>query len=189
MLMITLFGCGAIGSQLAMHLVRPDIMFHLYDDDRVTEDNLSTSAFMREQVGTLKTLALSNLLYRKNKGVSLMSAETLNEARYRMMMKPNRPNLVIDCFDNVEARRITCAHFVPTLHVGVSREGTGSVTWDTDFKIFDGAPRGEDTFCTHLAGRRIIRLTACLAANIVDMYIETGEKQSLVVTDKLTILK
>lgn len=185
---IVLFGCGAIGSQLAMHLASHDLNFKLVDDDVVGEDNLLSSAYTREQVGIHKVLALENLLYRKARSLAISSRLTLTERNYRLYVE-STADLAIDCFDNVEARKITCLHLIPTLHVGVSRDGTGSITWDRDYKIFEGAPRGEDTFCTHLAGRRIIRLTACLAANVVDMYIETGEKQSLVVTDRLTILK
>jgi hypothetical protein len=184
---IVLFGCGAIGSQLAMHLVSLDLAFKLVDDDEVTEDNLLSSVFTREQIGIYKVLALENLLYRKARSLAMGSRLTLTENNYRLYARDC--DLALDCFDNVEARKITCLHLLPTLHIGVSRDGTGSIIWDKDYKIFDGAPRGEDTFCTHLAGRGIIRLTACIAANIVEKYISTGEKESLIVTDKLTILR
>lgn len=189
---ITLFGCGAIGSQLAMHLASPDIRFVLVDDDKIEENNLMTSAFSEAQVNVDKSLALSILLYRKCKCTSMHYNETLTDSSYYKFI--NHANLVtgldliIDCLDNAEARKITCKHTYPTLHVGVSREGTGSITWDIHYKPFDGAPRGQDTFCTHLAGRGIIRLTSVVAANIVEHFLSTGEKRSLVVTEKPSIV-
>ncbi len=183
---ITLFGCGAIGSQLALHLASPDIRFVLIDDDEVAEDNLATSAFLRMQVGVNKALALSNLLWRKNECPSEFHDITLTLDNYGKYVKSD---LAIDCFDNVEARKITCKHLIPTLHVGVSRDGTGSITWDKDFKIFEGAPRGQDGFCTHLAGRGIIRLTAATAALIVEQFLANGMKQSLVVTERPNIIR
>lgn len=183
---ITLFGCGAIGSQLAMHLASPEIKFILVDDDKVAEDNLMTSAFSEAQINVDKSLALAILLWRKNK----CSAESHNVTITldNLGKYVEKSELAIDCFDNAEARRITCLHYAPTLHVGVSREGTGAITWDIHYKPFDGAPRGQDTFCTHLAGRGIIRLTSVVAANIVEHFLSTGEKRSLVVTEKPSII-
>lgn len=188
MITIALFGCGAIGSQLAMHIASEDIMFRLVDDDRIEEDNIATSAFMRHQVGAHKAVVLSSLLWAKTRCRCMSDTDTIgNQADYRRIVKDCA--LALDCFDNVEARGLTCLHLVPTLHVGVSREGTGSVTWDTHYQQFDGAPRGQDGFCTHLAGRDILRLTACVAAHIVEQYLETGVKESLTITKRLTILR
>lgn len=184
---ITLFGCGAVGSQLAMHLASPDITFILIDDDRIAENNIPTSAFVREQIGAYKTTALATLLYRKSESIAEVYSVTLTEANYRGCVY--HTNLAIDCFDNAEARKITCKHLVPTLHVGVSKEGTGSITWDIHYQPFVGAPRGQDTFCTHLAGRGIIRFTADVAAHIVEQFIDHGIKESLTVTQRLTILR
>jgi hypothetical protein len=186
---IILFGCGAIGSQLALHLASEDIVFHLIDDDRVGEDNLLTSAFLYGQIGSRKVGALASLLYRKNKCISMLYDITLTEASYNNIVSSKVFNLALDCFDNAEARLLTCKHLAPTLHIGVSREGTGSITWDEHYKSFEGAPRGEDTFCTHLAGRDILRLTACVAAHVVENYLETGIKESLTITKRLAILR
>lgn len=183
---IVLFGCGAIGSQLAMHLASPDRYFVLIDDDRVEENNLATSAFLRAQVGANKAQALSALLWRKNGCISEAHAITLSANNLGKYVKPT--DLALDCFDNVEARGVTCRH-VPVLHIGVSREGTGSIVWDRDFEIFTGAPRGQDVFCTHLAGRNIISLTAVVAAQVVEHYINTSGKLSLIVTENYKIIK
>jgi hypothetical protein len=187
MINIILFGCGAIGSQLALHLASEDITFHLIDDDRVGEDNIMTSAFLRGQIGAPKVMALGSLLYRKNKCISFLYNITLTDSGYHNIVSDN--HLALDCFDNAEARLITCKHLIPTLHIGVSRDGTGSITWDVHYKPFDGAPRGDDTFCTHLAGRDILRLTSCIAAHVVENYLETGIKESLTITKRLTILR
>jgi len=180
-MIITLFGCGAVGSQVALHLAHPDIKFILIDDDRVEEDNLLTSAFVKSQIGINKGQALANLLWRKNECASDFHNLTLNIKNYPKFIE--KSDLALDCFDNAEARNITCKHSIPTLHIGVSNQGTGGVTWDEDYNQLTGLPRGQDRFCTHLAGRGIIRLTASMAALVVEKYMENGKKISLVVTD------
>lgn len=166
-----------------MHLASPDISFELVDDDVVEENNIQTSAFFPFQIGVNKSKALANLLYRKAKCTSKFHDSTM------VAPKTYSADLAIDCFDNVDARRLTTHLLIPTLHVGVSRDGTGSMIWDEVFNIFDGAPRGEDTFCTHLAGKDIIRLTAVIAAHVIQKWLDSGEKESIIVTDKLSILR
>jgi len=75
-----------------------------------------------------------------------------------------------------------------SVHIGVSRDHTGSIFWDDTPRLWDiyqGPPRGQDTFCTHLAGRKILRLTASIAAHIIEDWMQTGNKQSLTVTERL----
>lgn len=189
-MVITLFGCGAVGSQLALHLASEDIEFILVDDDIVEEDNIATSAFFPYQIGINKALALANLLWRKSKCRAVACSKTMHNHIDTYMQCVNS-NLAIDCFDNMEARDFTThmpAH-TDIVHVGVSREGTGSIMWEKDFIQYAGAPRGEDTFCTHLAGKDIIRLTAVAASHVVQQWLDSNKKESIIVTDKLTIMR
>lgn len=190
MVRITLFGCGAVGSQLALHLASEDIEFKLVDDDIVEENNIATSAFFPYQIGVSKATALANLLWRKAKCRSTATDRTMRNEQ-DMARQCENTLLAIDCFDNMEARRLTMLVPIDTdvLHVGVSREGSGSILWSRDYAHYLGAPRGSDTFCTHLAGRDIIRLTAVVAAHVVQQWLDSDVKESIIVSDRLTIMR
>ena len=62
---ILLCGCGALGSQIALHLARPELEFVLVDDDRVEEGNIGTSVYGHQHVGMQKVKALAGILWQK----------------------------------------------------------------------------------------------------------------------------
>jgi molybdopterin/thiamine biosynthesis adenylyltransferase len=60
---ISLIGCGAIGSAVAMALAKMGVgNFVLYDEDGVSEVNLPNQFFFKDQVGAFKVDALSNII-------------------------------------------------------------------------------------------------------------------------------
>lgn len=186
---IVVAGCGAVGSQLTLMIAQPDIVFVLIDDDRIEQDNIATSAFSRQHIGAFKATVLGELLYRKAGCVSEVYNEELTPRNARRLLYPH--DILLDCFDNVDARQLTCHPVIPsplTLHVGVSRERTGAVTWDDDYQLPRGTQRGEEQFCTHMAGRRIIRFTAAVAANMVDEWLATGRQSPSVLTTEERII-
>lgn len=60
---MSIIGCGAIGSQLALQLVKLGCeKFRLYDFDTVEAHNFVNQAFRADQVGILKAQALAQLI-------------------------------------------------------------------------------------------------------------------------------
>lgn len=177
---ISICGCGAVGSQVALFIAQPNMRFVLIDDDRIEEDNIFTTAYSRQHVGAYKAQVLGELLYRKSGCISEIYTRTLERGRFTFPC-----DLVLDCFDNVDARALTRSSH--TLHIGVSQERTGAVTWDKDYTLPEGLPRGEEQFCTHQVGRRIIRFTAAVAANIVETFLATGRQESVIITEERII--
>ena len=172
-------GVGALGSQIALYLARPDRKFTLVDDDRVGEENLATSAYNRTQVGVYKVNALADLLWKKCRARA--------EAEHRTLEAPPLAlnfTLVIDTFDNSQARSLTMGLYPPTLHVGVSAERTGAITWDEVYRLPDGPPRGQNVLCTNMLGAPILRLTAVHAANVVETFLATGERRSYILNER-----
>ena len=177
--MVTLIiaGCGALGSQIALHLAVPDRRFLLIDDDRVEEHNIGTSAYSLHHVGALKASVLAELLWRKCEAQSETNTRTLDR-NYGFYAA----GLIIDTFDNVESRALTRGY--TTLHVGVSEQRTGAVTWDEDYTLPTSQyARGDNPICTHHLGRRILRFTAAVAAEAAERFLETGEKVSYVIPE------
>jgi hypothetical protein len=177
--MIALLGCGAIGSHIGSALAHLDTQFILVDDDVIEEYNLPTTAYYRHQVGANKAIALANLMWRKGGATAVAHTRT-----FTGMHILKDVSLVLDCFDNVATRGLTCRLSIPTLHIGVSPERTGAIVWDKDYRLPVGTPRGQEQFCTHQVGSRIIRFTAVVAAGIVEQYIQTGRQANAWTTEE-----
>jgi hypothetical protein len=181
---IALCGCGAVGSQVALMIARPYLRFTLIDDDRIEADNIETTAFYRQHIGGLKAVVLGELLYRKAGCITRVRTRELIPGNYIDFL--GGCDLILDCFDNVVARSLTCSEH--TLHIGVSMERTGAVTWNKDYKLYPGLPRGEEQFCTHAAGRRIIRFTAAVAANVIDDWLVDRRQSPAIITTEERII-
>ena len=114
-------GSGALGSWIGLLLARSDWEFTIIDDDRVGSENLSTSAFSRHHVGAYKAVVLAEMMWHKARAQVVVDTLTLSAADRVMGY-----DLVVDSFDNVEARGLTIA--APcVVHVGVSADRTGAV--------------------------------------------------------------
>lgn len=193
--MIVFAGCGALGSTIAMMIANPDRLCVLIDDDRVEERNISTSAYFRHHVGLLKVDALGDLLFRKNKTLSSRYAKTLTSTVGYIagpIAKSHKPPsvLVVDTFDNNEARILTQDGLLPVVHVGISEQRTGSVEWNGDWVPIDGPPRGQNPVCTHHLGWSIIRATAAVAAASIELFLVEGTEQSFpIITEMVKAYK
>jgi hypothetical protein len=181
---IVIAGAGALGSQIAMHLALPDREFLIIDDDRVEEENLLTTVYSRQHVGAMKAVVLAELLWRKCRCKSQTCTQTLT-SRSRVIMP--LPAVLVDTFDNTEARELTRHGF--TVHVGVSENRTGSVVWDKFYAVPGGPPRGQNPICTHELGRPILRFTAAIAAGAIEEFLETGKQTCYVCTEDMRVLR
>jgi len=76
--MIAIIGIGAIGSWLTMYLARPEWELLLWDDDRVAQENLATSAFLDHHIGAFKAVVASELAAGKGCYAKYIT-ETLDE--------------------------------------------------------------------------------------------------------------
>lgn len=175
---IIVLGCGAIGSWVSLFLADSTHEFFLFDDDTVERENIGTSAYRNIDVGKKKVTALSRLLWDAARCRAYPNHGTLSSDAQIRPSIIYEETIAIDCFDNSDARALSMGLDIPVLHVGVSGPEMGASIWDIHYQLHPSPPRGEDTFCTHMAGRAILRHTASLAANLVLHYINTGEKVS-----------
>lgn len=177
-------GAGSLGSQIAMHLARPDREFLIIDDDRVGEENLLTTIYSRQHVGAMKAVVLAELLWRKCRCRSITCTHTLTPSTKAIIQ---RPNVLVDTFDNSEARSLVRHGF--TAHVGVSENRAGSIIWDKFYTVPSGPPRGENPICTHELGRPILRFTATIAAGAVEEFLDNGVQNCYFCTEDMRVIQ
>lgn len=188
---IVIAGCGAVGSRLALECAAPGLSFLLIDDDRVDGNNVRSGStiFWSQHVGSYKVQALGEMLYRRFGCLSHTDHASLTERRVREYNRFAGARVVVDGFDNVEARLLTTQAAVPVLHVGVSAQGTGGVLWGANYEFPENpVPRGENPVCTHALGRSIITFTASIAALVLTEYLESGRMRSFVTTRNLDLI-
>jgi predicted ThiF/HesA family dinucleotide-utilizing enzyme len=187
--MIHIFGCGALGSHVALHLANlaRGYDFTLWDDDRVEQQNILTSAYWTHHIGALKVNALADMMYRKAHARAIPRAITLTS-------KPNvdlqTTDLAIDSFDNSDARALTTNLGVPTLHIGVSAQRTGQITWNEHYRVPESDfERGQNPICTNQLGQKILWFTAWVAANIAEDFLITGNQDNVITTENGRIFR
>lgn len=168
--MITLCGCGALGSRLALELCNLKEEWVLIDDDKVEAANIGTSAFFLQHVGQDKAVALAELMWRKNRVIANPQVKELAQPL-------DSKGLILDCFDNPYSRLLTISP--NTLHVGVGVGEVGSVIWDKDYtKPSLDFERGNNPVCTHELGDLIIRSTVAVAVYSIRQFLGEGVKKS-----------
>ena len=153
---VLIFGCGAIGSNLALELARKCFSTSTYldivllDYDIVEKRNLAAQAFLPKHIGLPKVDAIEDLI----KGFSDISVSKLNlkltEENLTEVINfvnlSDESSILIDCFDNLDARNLTWklgqVLDIPVIHAGMSEKGSGYVSWSTnDYDTFPLSPK------------------------------------------------
>lgn len=97
---ITVIGCGGIGSHLIYNLSRLNVpIIHCYDDDTVSEENMSGQMFRQEDIGNTKVSAM----YRMVNDYNVDNCIVKYPARYTEDYDPNK--IVFCCVDSMSARK------------------------------------------------------------------------------------
>ena len=139
-------GVGALGSHVTQ-LLRNVAELRIVDFDRIESKNILSQFHTKQSIGKTKVSSLQQTMYFLfgtkvtiigNKLVENNAAQLLGEM-----------DLIIDCLDNAEARRIVQNYArkekVPCLHGGLAADGTYGISmWDEHYEIQDG-PVGAPT--------------------------------------------
>lgn len=188
---IIIAGCGALGSQIAWQIASDGDVFTLYDDDRVEDSNVfnGTSIYSRQHIGQLKVNALASLLAYKYNVIS----STISRTVKRQIGKGTiSSDILVDCFDNAEARSFAMNPLVPTVHIAIGEHGQGLVQWDSIYQLpmpKNWVPRGENPVCTNELGRNLILFTATVASVIINNFLSGKGKENVIVSENLEIMK
>ena len=96
---VTIIGAGGIASALVTILAQMGFKkFHIWDDDKLEEHNLSTTAYPEEFLGLNKAECAMNMIYKFNKDAEITTYITRWEPGYDLS------NIVLLTPDNMETR-------------------------------------------------------------------------------------
>jgi molybdopterin/thiamine biosynthesis adenylyltransferase len=174
-------GCGALGSNLIDNLARQGLKnLSTIDMDRVEEHNIGTQRFQRCDIGALKVEAMGVLLWNSSEIVLEQSSKKLEKGNAKKLI--GKPNLVVDCLDNAEARQIVQDYSrstgTATIHAGLF-ENYGEVIWDEKYKVPKDA---SGDVCDYPLARNIILLTVTVLSEVIVDFIINNTKRSFAIT-------
>lgn len=183
---ILVCGVGAIGSNLVANLV-PDLKgeheITVLDKDLVEERNVTagTQFYTPDQVGLLKVEALQFNVYKwYQREIKIINQE------FRGTIAANWPqySLIIDCFDNHEARHLIQNFYIddngldiPTnlLHIGFSADYTFAIEWAENYTVPSDILKGID-ICEMPGASAFVATVASLGALVAEEFILKGKK-------------
>lgn len=181
---ILICGLGAIGSSLGANLandLRGKARLTLLDFDAVEKRNLVAGQFyLPEQEGMPKPEALQLNLYR----FFGVEADIINQKlEVGSNVYYSDYDLIIDCFDNYEARKILQTQYeiqkLNILHSGFSPKITFSILWAEGYEVPDDILSDFD-LCDQPDARSFVQIVAGLTGITAIRFLETGEKKNFV---------
>lgn len=170
---ITVVGVGALGSHTVQFLRSvPDVKFRIIDFDRVEQKNVSSQFHGKPNVGKPKTMSLQ-------KTMDFLFGVKVEAIPHKLVGDNTREllggsDLIIDCLDNGEARRLVQTFAretkVPCLHGAVDADGSfGRVIWDEKFVIDEGS--GGQATCEDGEHLPFIVTTAAVLAKVAQAFL------------------
>jgi len=111
---IGIAGCGGLGSNVAMMLIRAGIKtLTIVDFDRVELNNLNRQFYFQKDISKLKTAALKETLLQINPEASIKTIdERINENNLYDLFSDCK--VVVEAFDTVEAKTMIAQRFQRT---------------------------------------------------------------------------
>ncbi len=178
---IVICGAGAIGSNLAVNLVRMGVTkLTLIDKDRVEQHNIGTQVYGVDDIGGLKSDILRNLIYREVGEEIVSVPQELTEKNALKLLRGH--DLVVDAFDNSVSRKVifdSCSqsNYV-CLHAGLNGE-YGQVQWNENYIVPGDA---NDDVCDYPLARNLIMIVVAMTSETIVRYFLNGEQKNLSVT-------
>lgn len=174
---VTIVGVGALGSHVAQ-LLRNEAQLRFIDFDRVEAKNTLSQFHGKPGQGKLKVDALKSVMqFLWGMKPDINSNKLIAANVDKLLLKSD---LVIDCLDNAEARRVVqnavrFPHAVPCLHGALAADGAfGRVIWDHMFVIDDG-PAGAPT-CEDGEHLPFIAIVSAYIARAAQIFLKTGKQ-------------
>lgn len=176
---IVVVGVGALGSHVVQFLRNVEASVTAIDFDRVEQKNVQSQFHTKSSVGKNKVVGLQQAMqFLFGKKIDVVPHK-LAETNTKELL--GKADLVIDCLDNGESRRViqgyVRVHNVPCLHGALAADGGfGRVIWDEMFAIDDESLSGQPT-CEGGEHLPFIAITAAFIARAAQEFITSGSKK------------
>ena len=194
---ICVCGLGAIGSNLILQLSKnyPSYNFIGVDFDVVEERNIKTQAYFISHIGQPKTQSMFSVFSTKHRKINykgirnkIESIEDLGLIRKNF---PSKNYLYIDCFDNVNSRKIfsDLRKEDSCLHIGFSPQFSAEIIWHEEYDVpGEMDPAGPD-ICTLDEASSFITFVVSFGSMVIDNFLKENRKESFIIKNKYNIIK
>lgn len=176
---VTIIGAGALGSHLVLLLRNLAAELRVVDFDRVEQKNVLSQFHAKTHVGKLKVQALQQTMqFLFNRKVEVVGNKLTAENTSQLL---GGSNLIIDCVDNTDARKIIQDFArltdTPCVHGGLAAGGVyGIVIWDEHFKVATAENDGSAATCEDGEFLPHIAAVSAFLAEAVKQFITDGKK-------------
>nr|WP_307774701.1 sulfur carrier protein ThiS adenylyltransferase ThiF [uncultured Cetobacterium sp.] len=165
-------GCGGIGSNVAMHLVRCGVKnFKLVDFDKIEKSNLNRQFFFEDQIGLYKCDTLCENLKRINPSISI---ETLNLkiTENNILSIFDDCDIIIEAFDKKEYKVLLIESYKNKNIVSANGIGGLSLNEVKTLKLKNLTIVGDfstdiDTYKTY--STKVMYIATIMANNVLDI--------------------
>lgn len=189
---IFVFGLGAIGSNLITKLAiqYPHITFYGIDYDTVEDRNINTQAYFLYHTSMSKVSAIYSVLGSKIKKFTYIPInKKIVSTDDITTMEIGNDTLLIDCFDNSEARSLFSNISFNCIHIGFSPEYTAEVIWNEHYSVPGDVDPDNNDICDVTEAVSFISFIVAFAAMNISSFLEKGEKNDYIITNKYIINK
>ena len=185
---LVVVGVGALGSHVVQLLRNVDAWICVVDFDRVEQKNVSSQFHAQGTVGKKKVLGLTQSMRFLFKRELVAIPHKLTADNVAELL--GGADLVIDCLDNAESRRIVqnfCHDVgapagaegrgpIPCLHGALDGAGDfGMARWSQDF-VIDTEPSEGAATCDDGEALPFIGITAAFIAQAATVFLRTGKQ-------------
>jgi molybdopterin/thiamine biosynthesis adenylyltransferase len=121
----TIVGAGALGNPVAAGLALLGVgRMDIIDGDYIEETNLNRQPFFYNAVGQMKAEILAKRVNKMNVEMNVKSINRFLDENFEPYFKKNKPDIIIDCVDNLSARAII-NHYALEYGIPLVSGGTG----------------------------------------------------------------
>lgn len=186
---VSVFGLGAIGSNLLIQLAKlhPEMKFYGIDFDKVETRNIKNQAYFLEHVGKYKATAMAIVLARYLTKIQYVPISSEIESTMDVYRYTEKNTLAIDCFDNTKSRKFfEEVKDREILHIGFSPSYTAEIIWHENYDVPNDVPADMD-ICSLDRAIPFIGLVVNFASMVIADYLEFGNKKNFIITNKYQI--
>jgi predicted ThiF/HesA family dinucleotide-utilizing enzyme len=174
---IVIVGVGALGSHVVLLSRNLEVAIRAIDFDRVEQKNVQSQFQGRPGIGKLKVAALDQLMrFLFGAGFETNSNKLAPDNVAQLL---GGADLVVDCVDNGETRRLVQTFVrerkIACVHGALAPDGQfGRVVWDESFVVDDAS--GDGATCEDGEHLPFIAISAAYLAHAVKEFVLRGAK-------------